>query len=179
MAIATCIVCGQQFYVRPSVLAAGNGRFCSKPCKGVSMLGNVPGNARHLSSGSPTWKSWDAMRQRCMNHKSKDYARYGGRGIVVCERWHTFDNFLSDMGERPEGMTLGRIDNDGDYIPVNCRWEDARTQSNNRRSSRTITVSGRTLSIAQWARELGTSRQTIRYRLEAGWSPERIVQVSR
>lgn len=119
------------------------------------------------------------MRQRCMNHKSKDYARYGGRGIVVCERWHTFDNFLSDMGERPEGMTLGRIDNDGDYIPVNCRWEDARTQSNNRRSSRTITVSGRTLSIAQWARELGTSRQTIRYRLEAGWSPERIVQVSR
>lgn len=133
-------------------------------------------SAKHGQTGTPTFKSWDAMRQRCLNPRCKDYANYGGRGITICDRWlASFAAFLDDMGERPLGQTLGRLDNNGNYEPSNCRWETPVEQNSNRRSTRTVTANGRTQTIAQWARELGTSRQTIRHRIEAGWSPEAIV----
>jgi hypothetical protein len=177
MALVNCETCGTVFYARPSTLAAGHGRFCSKPCKGVSMLGNVPGNASHMDSRSLTFRSWESMHQRCMNSECKDFQNYGGRGISICERWlHSYENFLDDMGERPAGKTLDRYpNNNGNYEPGNCRWATNREQSNNRRSSRVMTANGRTQTVAQWARELGASRQAIRYRIEAGWSPEQIV----
>lgn len=132
--------------------------------------------ATHGMTGSPTYKSWDAMRQRCVNPNDRDYADYGGRGIAVCERWQTsFSAFASDMGMRPAGMTLGRIDNNGAYEPGNCRWETVQQQNNNRRSSRSLTAKGRTQTLAQWAREIGVSRALLRYRVEAGWPPEQVV----
>lgn len=83
--------------------------------------------------------SWSAMRKRCLDPSHDNYAHYGGVGVTVCERWSSFANFLVDMGERPEGMTLDRIDVDGNYNKENCRWATAKEQANNKRNNRVVT----------------------------------------
>lgn len=82
-------------------------------------------------------RSWVSLKQRCLNPKDASYPDYGGRGITICDRWlHSFENFYADMGERPKGLSLDRIDNDGHYEPVNCRWATPLQQSRNRRPRR-------------------------------------------
>lgn len=120
----------------------------------------------HGMSRTPEYSIWVVMHQRTSNTNDKDYHHYGGRGIEVCERWNSFENFLADMGPRPGSeYTLEREDNNRGYDPGNCRWATHQEQCNNRRNNVFITHNGKTQTISQWARELGVSPQTLRYRL--------------
>lgn len=117
---------------------------------------------------------WRGMIQRCHNPRAKDYARYGGRGIQVCERWRTsFEAFFADMGPRPSTEhAIDRLDNDGPYEPANCAWRTHSENSRNRRNTRHITCFGETLPLVEWAARTGISRVLISHRLRAGWSVE-------
>lgn len=94
---------------------------------------NSRNNIKHGMHNTSTYKIWHAMLQRCNNKNSTSYRYYGSRGISVCERWSNFDNFLQDMGIRPDNMDLDRIDNDGNYEPKNCRWITHKENCNNRK----------------------------------------------
>jgi hypothetical protein len=129
----------------------------------------------HGMTGTPTWRSWEKMIQRCTDPKSNKYPSYGGRGIKVCARWlESFENFLADMGERPEGKTLGRIGNSKNYYPLNCEWQTPKQQANNTRTNRYLCYDGTIDTITGWGKRLGIASQTISYRLEQGWPRERI-----
>jgi len=92
------------------------------------------GRQKHRATGTPTYNSWSHMMRRCYKSTAHNYHHYGGRGITVCKRWHKFENFLKDMGERPNGMTLDRYpNNNGNYRPGNCRWATQTQQVRNRR----------------------------------------------
>lgn len=125
---------------------------------------------RHGQSNTRTYKSWRLMINRCLNKSDPRYSSYGGRGIQVCDRWRIYQEFLFDMGERPDGRTLDRIDNNGNYEPGNCRWATNKQQARNRRTTRTITANGRTMSIAAWSEALGISPTTLCYRIDSGMS---------
>lgn len=128
---------------------------------------------------SGTYTSWQAMKTRCLNVNDPGYFKYGGKGIEVCERWMDFSNFLSDMGERPEGTTLDRIDGTKGYCPDNCRWADCVEQSNNRPGfNRIIEFNGKSQSVSLWAKELGVSVALLFQRLNRGWSIERALTKS-
>lgn len=111
------------------------------------------------------WSVWQGMKQRCQNPRSQYYGDYGGRGIAVCERWMDFASFLSDMGPRPDGGMLDRINNDLGYSPSNCRWVNRKVQNVNRRNVRLITFDGQTMCLADWARKLGRNANVIKRKI--------------
>lgn len=121
---------------------------------------------RHGEKYSPTYLSWEKMKTRCNNPAYIRYKDYGGRGIGVCERWDiSFLNFLEDMGERPLGCQLDRINNDDHYYKENCKWSTPSENSNNRRSNHFIEYDNKRLTISQWAREINISPITLRARI--------------
>jgi hypothetical protein len=163
--------CGSIRSVNYSNLASGMTKSCG--CLAKEMTSER--STIHGMYGTGTYNSWWAMTQRCNYKKHIEYQRYGARGIRVCEGWREFASFLEDMGERPEGTSIDRIDPDGDYCPENCRWADKKTQSYNRRTTRKMTVNGITKPVPQWADETGVKASVIRRRLDRGWEPERAI----
>lgn len=121
------------------------------------------GHARHGGKASRAYSKWGGMRERCLNPSNKNFSDYGGRGIAICERWQKFENFLADMGEPPEGMTIDRINNEGNYEPGNCRWATVTEQNRNKRTSAILEYRGERRTISHWAESLGVSKSVLRY----------------
>lgn len=153
--------CGQEKIIAGYTLISG----CSKSC-GCLRIESI---TSHKLTKTPAYKTWVAMRSRCNNPKNTRFADYGGRGILVCPRWNSFENFLTDMGERPDNHTIDRIKTDENYTPANCRWASSKIQANNRATNRSITFIGRTLNISQWSEFLHIHKDTLTNRINKGW----------
>lgn len=127
----------------------------------------------------PLYGLWKTMRGRCNTPTNKKYPRYGGRGISICARWDDFFAFAADMGPRPAGFTLDRINNDGDYEPANCRWASSKEQSRNKSDNRIVMVGGAPVVLADVEGKTGIKSATVRKRIaELGWTPEEAVSVA-
>lgn len=125
------------------------------------------------SRASPIYRVWQAMKDRCLNANCSQYKNYGGRGITVCDRWRTsFETFEADVGPRPDGAELDRIDNEGNYEPGNVRWTTRIVNQNNKRTNHRITFGGETMTLAEWARRLGGSTNGLVLRLRSGMPEE-------
>lgn len=137
--------------------------------------GHTSGLNRALNSGRNTseYQIWAAMKRRCFNPNCPEYRWYGARGITVCDRWLQFENFFADMGPRPKGLTLDRIDNDGNYEPSNCRWRTRIEQANNTRQNRIVSLLGKTMTMTQACNASGLPPSTVSTRIKRGWHESR------
>ncbi len=120
---------------------------------------------KHGKQNTRTYKIWAGVKKRCTNPNAQNWKYYGGRGIKLAEEWHTFEGFLADMGEAAEGMTIERIDNDGDYCPENCKWATVKEQARNMKTNVLVEWNGEKKTIAEWAEILGMKYTTLKNRL--------------
>lgn len=134
---------------------------------------------KHGMYGTKIYSRWDAMKARCLNKNSKFFKHYGGRGITICKEWLKFENFYKDMGNCPQGKSLDRIDNNGNYYKENCRWATQEEQCNNMRKNHLLTYKNKTQTIAQWSRELGIGYSTIWSRIKYGWEVEKALSIKK
>lgn len=158
--------CGTEGSIQTGTLRLGKSKSCG--CAGKDWC------RTHGREGTSTYNIWAGLIQRCTNPHNREYPRYGGRGIAVCERWlKSFSDFLSDMGEKPAGKSIDRIDNDGNYEPGNCRWATRKEQQRNRSTTAMLTYRGKTLPMAAWAEKLGIKRKILERRIRDGWPLEK------
>ena len=160
-----CENCGEEFNAPPSKIATGGGKFCSRRCSSRK-------HGHAAKGGTRTYNTWVNMVQRCTQPKSTKYYMYGAIGITVCDSWLTFEGFLADMGKRPEGKTLDRIDGAAGYCKENCRWATLTEQQSNLKTNRIITYYGEKYTLAELSRKLNISACTLGYRV-ANWPVEK------
>jgi hypothetical protein len=162
--------CGASIITKGKTLRAGESTSCG--CRRREEF--ISRNTKHGGAHTKTFKIWTAMKQRCENQRCRQYADYGGRGIRVCERWAMYANFVADMGEKPDGMSLDRINNDGHYEPGNCRWATHAQQARNTRRNIQVEFNGKTQTLTDWAKSLGIHPQSLYSRIyKHGWPLER------
>ena len=157
--------CGNETTVRGSSLRAGTTSSCG--CLGKELSSDR--KRKHGFYGNPSYRTWANMITRCTDISSKAYKYYGGIGITVCDRWMDVSNFIADMGQRPKGMTLDRINNNLGYSPDNCAWVSMFDQNRNKKSNVNIEIDGVTKSVTDWANDYGLNPKTVFNRIYAGW----------
>lgn len=162
--------CGAELTILAASLVHGRTRSCG--CSKGDAARSRP--TSHGLKHTGAYKSWQAMRSRCLHATDNHYHSYGGRGIKICERWSRFLNFYADMGDRPEGMTLDRMNRDGHYEPSNCRWATLREQARNTSQNRIIEHNGERRCLAEWAEIHALPFETLRQRAERGETPPRM-----
>lgn len=168
--------CGTETVTLQKTLAAGKTRSCGCIADELFKKNCIDfDTTKHGFSGTVEHKAWKAMHSRCNNPNEHNYVNYGGRGISVCARWGSFENFYADMGERPKSKTsIDRIDNNGNYSPENCRWATQQQQMRNTRLNRVITHDGKTMCLAEWSEYLGIRYGLLSTRINTQkWSAER------
>lgn len=154
--------CGNERVVFATALLGGTSKSCG--CLAREQAGDRV--RTHGQTRTPTFISWERLRARCDDPTNK---HYGGKGITYCERWKDFSNFLADMGERPEGMTLDRIDTTGNYEPNNCRWVTYAEQAQNKTNNRLVEYEGNLVCVTELCRRLGVPSSLVFKRLYSGW----------
>jgi len=150
--------CGQISKVQGNALRNGKSlkcKFCSSKTHGME--------------NTSTYVIWAGMKQRCMNPKAPSYKWYGALGVRVCDEWLIFENFLKDMGERPIGMSLDRIDSNKNYCKENCRWATSKQQIRNRRMTKMHSLNNESMALGDWADKYGINVRRVQQRLNAGW----------
>lgn len=170
--------CGAISLVDAGRLTNGKSKSCG--CLRSELL--LSGHFSRITHGmyeSATHKAWTNMKQRCGNQNHPQFPLYGGRGIKVCKKWMDFESFLSDMGERPDGLSLERIDNNRGYGPNNCKWASRSEQLSNRRITRKVKLNGRVVLVTEAAMQIGISARLIAKRLDKGWSDELATSTSK
>ena len=162
--------CGNSCIIRSGSLIGGMTKSCGCLSKEI--------HTKHGATSTPEYRVWCHIKNRCSNSNTKDYKDYGGRGIEVCERWLSFENFFEDMGLKPSPChSIDRVDNEKGYYKENCKWSTMKEQCGNRRSNRWITFNGKTQIVTDWAKELHINEKTLYSRLGAGWSIEESLQI--
>jgi len=154
--------CGVTAIVQRSTLRRGESKSCGCLKKELA----AEAKTTHGMHRTPIYKTWSDMKTRCLNENDTNYKYYGGRGITVCERWLEFENFYADMGDKPEGLTIERRNNDKGYSPGNCYWATHSEQQRNTRINRMIRYNGKKQCLSAWAEETGIHCDTLRYRLK-------------
>ena len=155
--------CGNKTITRSDTLREGRGASCG--CLNKEIVSKK--GKKHGLHNTPTYRTWTTMKQRCQNPNNPNYKNgYGGKGITVCKEWEEFGNFLRDMGERPNSMTLDRIDYTKRYSKDNCRWATIEEQARNKKSNRFYTIQDKTQCLTDWSTELGIPFTTLHYRLK-------------
>jgi|SRR6185369_7464456 len=162
--------CGTECVRTTKTLRNGMTKSCG--CFQIETVKRV--TTKHGRTNSKLYGVWKAMRGRCRTKTDQNYRHYGGRGIKICERWNTFENFRNDMGDPEAGLTLDRIDVNGNYEPSNCRWVTMKEQTRNKRNSLLLTFNGKTQIIPDWAKELNLVASTLYARASRGLSVQEI-----
>lgn len=173
--------CGNSIVARGANLVNNTTKSCG--CLKNEMLAKAGESSRYQKTLDvyrqgkiiPSYYIWHSMMTRCYEPKYKKFHDYGGRGITVCDRWHEYKNFLADMGEPPEGLTIERTDNNGNYSPENCKWATDTEQGRNKRNNRLLTYKGETKCVTAWAEELDVNPKTLYTRVYLGWTDEQVL----
>ena len=161
--------CGNVSVVGGNTLKNGTSTKC-RTCQNKSYV-------RHGMEGTSIYNIWAGMKQRCNNVKDKRYADYGARGIKVCEEWNSFENFYRDMGDKPEGKSLGRIDNEKGYCKENCQWETPKQQMRNRRNTTYIEWNGKMYALTEFCELNNLNKSTAKKRFARGLTAEQMIQL--